>query len=208
MSSLDALWCDEVPDEVLGLIERFEMSTEETRKTVERQVGQIRSRAEAEIDTLQQRADQAIRAQADALAQEIRPLLEGYLKAGKLGEALAIRERVRRLRTGLLEVLPDPGMVHITPADYGKTYLYEVVGAAHPQNAYSLSPVYGTDVYTGDSSLAGACVHAGVLRHGESGVVKVTVLDKAHPSFQGSSRNGVMSWPWEGAYPAFRVCRA
>ena len=208
MSPFDSLWCDEVPDEVLLLIERFELSTGETREVVERQVAQVRSRAETEIDSIQQRADGAIRAQADVLAQAIRPLLEGYLKAGKLGGALAVRERLRGLRIGLLEVLPDPGVLHITPADYGKTFLYDVTGAADPQRTYYQSDVYGTDVYTGDCSLAGACVHAGVLRPGEREVVKVTVLDKPYSTFQGSSRNGVTSWAWQGLYPAFRVCRA
>lgn len=204
MSAFDSLWCDEVPANVLRLIERFELSTQETRKTAERQAAQIRARAEGEIDSIQQRADEAIRAQADALAIEVRPLLEGYLKAGKLGEALAIRERLRGLRTSLQEVLADPGVLHITEADYGKTFLYEVTA----QGAEFQGAVYGSDVYTGDSSLAGACIHAGVLRPGEKAVIKVTVLDKPPSSFQGSSRNGVTSWPWQGAYSGFRVCRA
>jgi hypothetical protein len=209
VSPFDSLWCDKVPDEVLRLIERFELSSEEARKTVERQAAQIRSRAEAEIDGIQQRADEAIRKQANALVKEIGPLLEGYLKAGKLGEALAIRDRLRGLRTCLLELLPDPGVLHISPQDYGKTFLYEVTGQANFQDLYYFQgAVWGTDVYCGDSSLAGACVHAGILRPGEQCVVKVTVLDKPHASFQGSSRNGVTSWPWQGAYPAFRVARA
>jgi hypothetical protein len=209
VSPFDALWCDEIPDDVLRLIERFERSTEEAREAVESQAAQVRARAEAEIDGIRQRADEAVRAQAHALAQEVRPLLEGYLRAGKLGEALAVRERLRRLRTCLTEVLADPGVLQITPADYGKTFLYEVTGQeAQFPNAQFFSAAWGTEVYSGDSSLSAACVHAGVLRPGERGTVKVTVLDKPHHSFQGSSRNGVTTWPWQGAWPAFRVSRA
>src|SRR5262249_9239766 len=122
MNPLDALWCDEVPADVRRLVEQFELATEEVRNAAELQVGQVRKRAEAQIADIQQRADDAIRAQALGLAQAVRPLLEGCLKAGKLGEALAIRDRLRQLRTGMMEVLPDPGALHLTQADFGKTY--------------------------------------------------------------------------------------
>lgn len=36
--------------------------------------------------------------------------------------------------------------------------------------------IYGTDVYTHDSNLATAAVHAGVLKLHERGIVKVTIL--------------------------------
>lgn len=208
MSALDSLWCDEVPADVLRLIERFELATAEARTVIERQAEQIRSRAEAEIAGIQQRADEAIQTQARALAEEIKPLLEEYIRAGKLGEALAIRERLRGLRTCLLDALPDPGYLHLTPEDYGKTFLYEVTGEAHHTGIFSHGVVWGTDIYCGDSTLAGTCVHAGVLKPGETGVVRVTVLDRPHPSFQGTSRNGVLSHSWQGHYPAFRVSRA
>ena len=64
-------------------------------------------------------------------------------------------------------------------------------------------PLWGTDVYTSDSSLAAACVHAGLLEPGESGTVKVTMVPPL-AAFQGSTRHGVTShnWttPWSGAY--------
>jgi hypothetical protein len=64
-------------------------------------------------------------------------------------------------------------------------------------------PLWGTDIYTSDSSLGKACVHAGILQVGESAIVKVTIVAPL-PVFQGSSRNGVVSntWTtgWSGAY--------
>src|SRR5262245_7246560 len=135
MNPFDSMWCDEIPGDAAQLIERFELATDETRTTVERQIDQIRSRAQTEIDEIEQRANQTILAQAQTLARQIKPLVENYLKAGKLGEALAIREKLRGLRTGLLGVLPDPGAIRIMEADFGKSFLYEVTGATESQNA-------------------------------------------------------------------------
>lgn len=63
--------------------------------------------------------------------------------------------------------------------------------------------VWGTDVYTRDSSLCGAAKHAGALKPGG----KITVhAVKACPTYQGSERNGVASadWgPYEGGSFAF-----
>jgi len=60
--------------------------------------------------------------------------------------------------------------------------------------------LWGTDRYTGDSSLEAAAVHAGAVRVGERATVTVTrvpPLDR----YEGSSRNGVRSGGW-GSYPS------
>jgi hypothetical protein len=60
--------------------------------------------------------------------------------------------------------------------------------------------LYGTGVHTTDSSLATAAVHGGILKLGQTGVVKVTVI--ASPQqFVGSTQNGITSSNW-GQYPA------
>lgn len=62
--------------------------------------------------------------------------------------------------------------------------------------------VWGTDVYTDDSALAVAAVHAGLLKVGQSGTVKVTILPQEN-SYTGSARNGVTSLNygyWHGSY--------
>ena len=80
----------------------------------------------------------------------------------------------------------------------GQSFFFQVTGEVH-------GPVWGTDVYTSDSSLETACVHAGLLRPGESGVIKVTMVEPL-PLYQGSTRNGVTSRPWTSGWPgAFRV---
>jgi hypothetical protein len=78
----------------------------------------------------------------------------------------------------------------------GESYFFQATGDVH-------GPLWGTDIYTSDSSLGTACVHAGLLRPGEAGVVKVTMVTPL-PFFQGTTRNGVRSgdWTsgWSGAY--------
>jgi hypothetical protein len=62
--------------------------------------------------------------------------------------------------------------------------------------------VYGTDVYTADSAICAAALHAGVLKQGQPGSVTVAIGTGAD-SFQGSSRNGVTTreyGPWDRSY--------
>lgn len=94
---------------------------------------------------------------------------------------------------------PDPGNLMEYRERVGQTFVFLVTGSNN-------GSVYGTDVYTDDSSLATAVVHAGVLKVGETGLVKVTIVSGAqkHPS---SSRNGITSHNWESWYTSYRVER-
>lgn len=67
--------------------------------------------------------------------------------------------------------------------DVGANYYFRVRGETEGQ-------VWGTDTYTGDSLLSVAAVHAGVVKAGDSGVVKVTVVAPLS-KYQGSVRNNV-----------------
>jgi hypothetical protein len=81
----------------------------------------------------------------------------------------------------------------------GTTYYFRVTGATE-------GSVWGTDVYTGDSSLALAAVHAGAVKPGETAVVRVTVTRPLN-HYQGSVRNGVTSHDYERYGTAYRVDR-
>jgi LCCL domain len=62
--------------------------------------------------------------------------------------------------------------------------------------------VYGTDVYTADSAVCAAAIHAGALKSGQPGSVTV-VMGSGAESFRGSSRNGVTTrgyGPWDRSY--------
>ncbi|MGV3724183.1 MAG: LCCL domain-containing protein, partial [Actinomycetota bacterium] len=121
---------------------------------------------------------------------------------GKLDEALAIRARIRATRSGGLPVEPAPVSLDFRSTDVGKSFLFDVTGSTH-------GPLWGTDVYTCDSSLAKAVVHAGLLKKGERGVVRVTVLDtRDRDGFVGSRRNGVASEDWDEWDYGFQVSRA
>lgn len=99
--------------------------------------------------------------------------------------------------TAAVESAPDS--LTRLQANIGKTYLFRVTGSLSGN-------VWGTDVYTSDSSLAAVAVHAGILRPGQSGVVKVTILTPP-AVFTGSTRHGVASSAYPGYPGAYKVAR-
>ncbi|HTN74851.1 MAG TPA: LCCL domain-containing protein, partial [Pirellulaceae bacterium] len=87
----------------------------------------------------------------------------------------------------------DPGNLAMYTDKVGKSFAFKVTGRA-------AGIVWGTGIYTTDSTLAVAAVHAGALKLDETGVVRVTILPE-QPAFRGSEANGISSSPWSG-YPA------
>jgi hypothetical protein len=59
--------------------------------------------------------------------------------------------------------------------------------------------VYGSQIYTDDSNVLAAAVHAGALEPGETGTVRIICMGPQN-DFSGTSLNGVTSQSW-GAYP-------
>jgi hypothetical protein len=94
---------------------------------------------------------------------------------------------------------PDPGNLIKLQDQIGKTYFFKVTGSV-------TGSIWGTGVYTTDSPLAVVAVHAGLLKPGQTKVIRVTIV-AAPASFSGSTQNGVTSAPYE-LYPgAYRVSR-
>lgn len=91
--------------------------------------------------------------------------------------------------------LPDPGDLSGYRGQNGAVPTFAVTGDSN-------GSVWGDGVYTDDSALAAAAVHAGVLRPGQSGLVQVEILPgQAH--YEGAERNGVSSGiyaSWPGSY--------
>jgi hypothetical protein len=122
-------------------------------------------------------------------------------------ELVAHFERQKLLSNDEIRALLDQGfLASDAPARIqdlcdtpGTTYYFRVTGATE-------GSLWGTDVYTGDSSLAVAAVHAGAVKPGETAVVRLTVL---HPlnHYQGSVRNGVSSHDYGRYGTAYRVDR-
>ena len=94
-------------------------------------------------------------------------------------------------------VLPDPGSLASLVGQVGKVFTFQVIPRVNPFGVGGF--VWGSDVYTLDSSLALAAVHAGVLKQGQAGTVRVKILGP-QVAFASSTRNGVTSQPY-GPYP-------
>jgi hypothetical protein len=98
------------------------------------------------------------------------------------------------------EVLPDPGSLTGLRDQIGKTFAFKVTGSADRS-------IWGTETYTADSGLATAAVHMGVLKIGETGIVRVTIVPPP-PTFAGTTQNGLTSSSY-GSYPgAYKVITA
>jgi hypothetical protein len=98
-------------------------------------------------------------------------------------------------------VLPNPGTLKAVPnASPGNVMLFEVTGAL------TGGSVWGSKTYTTDSDLAMAAVHAGVLRPGQTGVVKVTFYPGQN-KYLGSFKNGVKSSNWGSFDLSFMIER-
>lgn len=119
-------------------------------------------------------------------------------------ELVAHFERLNKLSREEIRALLDQGLLASdAPARIqdlcdtpGTTYYFRVTGAD--------GSVWGTDVYTGDSALGAAAVHAGAVKFGETAVVRVTVMPPL-AQYQGSVRNGVTSHDYGRFGTAYRV---
>ena len=122
-------------------------------------------------------------------------------------ELVAHFERQNKLSREELKALLDQGfLASDAPARIqdlcetpGTTYYFRVTGAID-------GSVWGTDVYTGDSVLAAAAVHAGVVKPGETAVVRITVMSPL-ALYHGSVRNGVTSHDYGRFGSAYGVDR-
>lgn len=98
------------------------------------------------------------------------------------------------------EPLLAPQSLTGVQASTGQALVFRVTGSTD-------GPVWGSDVYTDDSNIGAAAVHAGLLRPGESGTIMVTVQD-GFPSYAPSSRNGIDSasyGQWTRSYSMVRI---
>jgi len=141
------------------------------------------------------KAETAIKPFRAKAVKRLKALQDKYCRAAKLDEALAIREAIRQLKG----IHPDPGLLRAKPEQIGRVFLYEVTG--NPAGS-----VWGTEVYTSDSHLAAAAVHAGILDPGQTGIVKVRIL-RGQKTYQASTAHGVTSQVWGAWNVSFTVER-
>jgi len=122
----------------------------------------------------------------------IQELVAYFERRGRL-----TRTQIRKLLDqGLLAGDAPPNMVNLCD-QVGATYYFRVTGEAS-------GSLWGTDVYTGDSALAAAAVHAGLVKAGETAVVRV-IVEQPRSQYQGSVRNGVTSQEYGQYGTAYRL---
>jgi LCCL domain len=126
-----------------------------------------------------------------------------HVESVSLGEQQLKLMMLRRLEVGgegQTNALPDPGNLINYQNQVGKTLYFQLT--ASPAN-FRGGFVWGTDVYTLDSTLWLAAMHAGLLQSGQSKVVGVTILGP-QANFTGSRRNNITSGDWANYPGGFR----
>ena len=122
----------------------------------------------------------------------IQELVAYFERRGRL-----TRTEIRKLLDqGLLAADAPANMLHLCDP-IGATYYFRVTGEA-------TGSVWGTDTYTGDSAIAVAAVHAGLVKVGEAAVVKI-VVEQPLAQYKGSVRNGVTSQDYGQYGTAYRL---
>ena len=102
------------------------------------------------------------------------------------------RRQLKKLLDQNFVASEAPGGMHGLCGTPGATYYFRVTGATE-------GTVWGTDVYTRDSALGVAAVHAGLLKPGETAVLRLKVAP-AQKSYPGSTRHGVTTTDY-GDFP-------
>ena len=93
------------------------------------------------------------------------------------------RRQLRKLLDQNYVASEAPSSMHGLCDKVGATYYFRITGVAEGQ-------VWGTDTYTRDSVLGAAAVHAGLVKPGETAVLRLVVVAPL-PAYPGSTRNGV-----------------
>lgn len=116
---------------------------------------------------------------------------------GMFGEQALKVADVRSLRTGAGVAADDFAGAVAAPAtmatyqqQFGKEFVFTLTG--HTAGNGQQATVWGTDVYTLDSNIAAAAVHAGLAKPGEAVAVRVRVVPSPL-QYAASVRNGVNS---------------
>jgi hypothetical protein len=183
-----------------ALLAACEHSDPEVVHRAERLVSQIRKAVPA--DDLEYQDFDVIYTDKSQIAGTIE--LESLrVDCAALGQQQLKFEMLRRIEVGgegQTNALPDPGNLFNYQNQVGKTFYFQLTGyQPNVRGGY----VWGTDVYTLDSTLWMAAVHAGLLQPGQSKVVGVTILGP-QTTFTGSRRNNVTSGDWGGFPGGFR----
>lgn len=118
----------------------------------------------------------------------------------KIADVVSVRVAGAEIESDVVSVEPGPQNLSNLGGQVGKVYHFKVTGT-------NTGSIYGTDIYTLDSQLSTAAVHAGVLKVGQTGVIKVTILSGQN-AYQQSSRNGISSYGWGPYTGSYKISKA
>jgi hypothetical protein len=110
--------------------------------------------------------------------------------------ALAPKELRKLLDQGFLAAEAPQTLLELGD-QVGSNFYFRVRGELQGQ-------VWGTDIYTGDSALGVAAVHAGLVKPGETAIVKVSIVAPL-TQYQGSIRHGVTTHDFGRYGSAYRL---
>lgn len=115
----------------------------------------------------------------------------------KLADARTLRVGTAIGGEDAVVIAQAPGNLTAYQQQFGKEFVFNVTGFAPTPG--SNPGVWGTDLYTLDSNIAAAAVHAGQVKPGEMATVRVRIV-QAPPQFTSTFRNNVNSTAY-GNYP-------
>jgi LCCL domain len=122
----------------------------------------------------------------------VQELVAYFDRRGKLS-----RRQLRKLLEQNFVATDAPQTMRGLCETVGATYYFRVTGVTEGQ-------LWGTDIYSGDSTIGAAAVHAGLLKSSETNFLRVTVV--APPEkFPGTTRNGVTSTEYGPYQYAWRL---
>ena len=124
----------------------------------------------------------------------VQELIAYFDRGGKLS-----RRQLRRLLEQGAVAADAPTNMHGLCETVGTTYYFRVTGVTEGQ-------LWGTDIYSGDSTIGAAAVHAGLLKPGKTDVLRVTVVTPPE-RFPGTVRNGVTSTEYGRYQYAWRLSK-
>ena len=100
------------------------------------------------------------------------------------------------------QVSADPGSLTEYRNKNGQTFKFRVTGT-------DTGSIWGgaNGIYTDDSQLGKAAVHAGILKIGESGVVNITIIP-GQPAYTGNTQNSISSQSYGNWTGSFRFVKS
>ena len=122
----------------------------------------------------------------------VQELIAYFDRGGKLS-----RRQLRKLLQESSVASNAPTNMHGLCETVGATYYFRVTGVTEGQ-------LWGTDIYSGDSTIGAAAVHAGLLKPGETDFLRVIVVTPPE-KFPGTARNGVTSTEYGRYQYAWRL---